>query len=95
LHFAGDGVALANLLKPGGRLASTLGVSTEQLKRKDVTAKPVMTIPSPALLSELANAAATGELRVPITKTYRLDQIGQALKDFGAGALGKLAVTVR
>jgi len=95
LHFAGDGVALANLLKPGGRLASTLGVSTDQLKRKDVTAKPVMTIPSPALLSELANAAATGELRVPITKTYRLDQIDQALKDFGAGALGKLAVTVR
>jgi hypothetical protein len=54
-----------------------------------------MTIPSPALLNELANAAATGELRVPITKTYGLDQIGQALKDFGAGSLGKLSVTVR
>jgi len=95
LHFAGDGVALANLLKAGGRLASTLGVSTGNLKRKDVTATPIMTIPSPELLSALANAVATGELRVPITKTYGLDQVGQALKDFGAGALGKLAISVR
>jgi NADPH:quinone reductase-like Zn-dependent oxidoreductase len=95
LHFAGDGVALANLLKAGGRLASTLGVSTDKLKRKDVTATPIMTIPSPEILSELANAVATGELRVPITKTYGLDQVGQALKDFGAGALGKLAISVR
>jgi NADPH:quinone reductase-like Zn-dependent oxidoreductase len=95
LHFAGDGVALANLLKPGGRLASTLGVSTQQLKRQDVTAKPIMTIPSPTMLGELASAAASGELRVPITRTYGLDQVGQALKDFGAGALGKLAITVR
>jgi NADPH:quinone reductase-like Zn-dependent oxidoreductase len=95
LHFAGDGVALAALLKSGGRLASTLGVSSEKLNRKDVKATPVMTIPSPALLGELGAAVASGKLRVPITKTYGLDQVGQALKDFGAGSLGKLAVAVR
>jgi NADPH:quinone reductase-like Zn-dependent oxidoreductase len=95
LHFAGDGVALGSLLKAGGRFASTLGVSNEQLNRKDVKATPIMTIPSPALLGELAAAVASGELRVPITKTYGLDQVGQALKDFGAGAVGKLAVAVR
>jgi len=95
LHFAGDGVALAALLKSGGRLASTLGVTGEKLNRKDVKATPVMTIPSPALLGELGAAVASGKLRVPITKTYALDQVGQALKDFSAGALGKLAVTVR
>jgi NADPH2:quinone reductase len=95
LHFAGDGAALANLLKPGGRLASTLGVSGDALERKDITATPVMTIPSPALFEALAADAASGELRVPITKTYTLDQVGQAMTDFSAGAVGKLSIAVK
>jgi NADPH:quinone reductase-like Zn-dependent oxidoreductase len=95
LHFAGDAIALSDLLKSGGRLASLLGVSTEQLKRKDVTATPVMTIPSTALLTDLANAVASGQLKVPVTKTYSLDQAGQALTDFSAGALGKLSIAIR
>lgn len=94
VHLAGDGVALADLLVPGGRLASTLGVGPDQVAGRDVQATPVMTIPRRDMLSELATAVVDGELRVPITKTYSLDQAGQAIKDFGSGSLGKLAVAV-
>jgi NADPH:quinone reductase-like Zn-dependent oxidoreductase len=95
LHFAGDGPALAKHLKSGGRLASVLGVGPERVGRPDVTAKMVMTIPNPAWLGELAAAAASGQLRVPITKVYAFDQAGQAITDFGAGSQGKLVVAVR
>jgi NADPH:quinone reductase-like Zn-dependent oxidoreductase len=95
LHLAGDAAVLANLLKSGGRMASTLGVNSDQLERKDVTATPVMTIPSPELFEALAADVASGKLKVPITKTYSLDQVAQALNDFGAGTLGKFAIAVR
>jgi NADPH:quinone reductase-like Zn-dependent oxidoreductase len=95
LHFAGDGAALSILLKSGGRLASTLGDSSAALERKDVTATPVMTIPSPELFSELAAAAASGAVKAPITKIYKLAQLAQALDDFSAGAIGKFVIEVK
>jgi NADPH2:quinone reductase len=95
LHFAGDGLALIALLKSGGRAASLLGLGFQPLERKDVTAKPVMTIPNPALLEELGAAVARGALRVPITKSYKLAEAGQALTDFSAGAVGKLVIEVK
>src|SRR5262249_50983813 len=95
LHLAGDGPALAGLLKSGGRFASVLGVGPEKVGRSDVTAKMIMTIPNPTWLSELASAAASGQLRVPIRKVYTLDQAGQALADFSAGTQGKLVIAVR
>jgi NADPH:quinone reductase-like Zn-dependent oxidoreductase len=54
-----------------------------------------MAMPNPQMLADLAAAVANGSLRIPITNTYGLDQIGQALKDFGSGSLGKIAVAVR
>jgi NADPH:quinone reductase-like Zn-dependent oxidoreductase len=95
LHFAGDGAALSKLLKPGGRVASLLGLGFQPLERTDVTAKPIMTIPSPDLLEALGAAAASGKLRVPITKSYKLAEAGQALTDFSGGALGKLSIQVK
>lgn len=53
----------------------------------------VMANATTATLTELATAAATGALRVPVTATYPLDHAPKALADFGAGALGKLAIT--
>jgi len=49
---------------------------------------------TPATLAELADAAATGALRVPVTATYPLDHTPKAFADFAAGALGKLAITI-
>ena len=94
IHLAGDGIALADLIVPGGRLVSTLGVGPEAVAGHDVRATPVMTIPSLGLLEGLANEVVQGDLRVPITHRYSLDEAAQAIRDFGASALGKLGVTV-
>ncbi len=94
LHFAGDGAALAALLSPGGRLASTLGLTLEQLGRDDVTLAPIMANPVTATLAKLADAAAAGIVRVPVTRTYRLEDVPEGLADFAAGTLGKLAVRI-
>ena len=94
LHFAGDGAALAALLIPGGRIASTLGLTPEQLGRDDVTLAPIMASPATATLAKLADAAATGIIRVPIMRTYGLEDVPQGLADFAAGTRGKLAVRI-
>jgi NADPH:quinone reductase-like Zn-dependent oxidoreductase len=94
LHLAGDGPALAGLLRSGGRIASTLGLGPDAVGRDDVTAVAVMADATTATLTELADAAASGVLRVPVTATYSLDHAPKAFADFGAGALGKLAITI-
>jgi len=94
LHFAGDGAALAPLLTPGGRIASTLGLTQEQLGRDDVTLAPIMASPVTATLTKLADAAAAGIIRVPIMRTYGLEDVPEGLADFAAGTLGKLAVQI-
>src|SRR5438045_2413633 len=63
LHFAGDGAALAALLSPSGRMASTLGLAPEQIGRDDVTLAPIMANPVTATLAQLADAAAAGIIR--------------------------------
>ncbi|MGA5761452.1 NADP-dependent oxidoreductase [Nonomuraea bangladeshensis] len=91
LHLAGDGVQLAGLLRPGGRLASTLGLSADAVD--GVTVHAIMADTNARTLGSLAAQAASGALRVPVTATYPLEQAPKAFADFGAGALGKLAVT--
>jgi NADPH:quinone reductase-like Zn-dependent oxidoreductase len=95
LHFAGDGAALAALLSPGGRMASTLGLNREQLGRDDVTLAPIMANPVTATLTKLADAAATPSFRVPIMRTYGLEDVPEGLANFAAGTLGKLAVRIQ
>jgi len=43
-------------------------------------------------LSDLAARSASGELRVPVTATYALQEAPEAFAAFEAGALGKLAI---
>jgi NADPH:quinone reductase len=92
LHFAGDAAQLAALVAPNGRLASTLGLRAEQLERDDVTVITIMATPVTATLAHVADAVAAGEIRVPIQRTYDLDDVPQGLADFAAGTVGKLAV---
>jgi NADPH:quinone reductase-like Zn-dependent oxidoreductase len=95
IHLAGDPMVLASLVRKGGRIVSTLGVGPDQVADLGIDANPVMTIPNPDLLPSIATPAARGDLRVPITATYGLGEVGQAFQDFGAGALGKLVIDVR
>jgi NADPH:quinone reductase-like Zn-dependent oxidoreductase len=93
LHLAGDGVELAGLLREGGRLASTLGLTPDAVPGVEVTVHTIMADPNAQTLTELAAQAAAGALRVPITATYSLEQAPEAFAAFGAGTLGKIAIT--
>jgi NADPH2:quinone reductase len=94
VHAAGDPNVLADLLRPGGRLASELGYGQDAAGARDVTATAVMSIPSPDAFAELGELAASGRLQVPISKTYALDDAPAALADFADGKTGKLAITI-
>ncbi|MFH8497269.1 alcohol dehydrogenase catalytic domain-containing protein [Streptomyces coeruleorubidus] len=94
VHLAGDPTQLVELLADGGRLASTLGFGPEQAGRADITVTSVMANPDTATLDRLADAAASGALQVPIGQTYPLDSVAQAVGAFGAGTVGKIAISV-
>ena len=80
----------ASLLAEGGRLASPLGAAGEGAGRFNV-----MAVPSPANLQRLGELLAAGTLRVPIQRTYPLEQAGEALQELPAThTRGKLGVTV-
>jgi NADPH:quinone reductase-like Zn-dependent oxidoreductase len=53
-----------------------------------------MAMPNIETLDALGAVVADSSLRVQIIKTYSLDQISQALKDFTSGTIGKIAVAV-
>ncbi|MGP3921089.1 zinc-binding dehydrogenase [Nonomuraea sp. 10N515B] len=93
LHLAGDGVQLASLLRAGGRLASTIGLTADAVEVSGVTVHTIMADTNPQTLTALATQAASGALRVPVTATYPLGQAPQAFAAFGTGTLGKLAIT--
>jgi len=95
VHAAGDGAQLATLLKPGGRIASTIGLTAEQVDDSSAQVTTIMGMPTTDTLDRLATAVVEGDLTVPIDRTYALQDAGQALKDFTAGKRGKLAITVR
>src|SRR5215213_237807 len=94
LHFAGDGAALGELLVEGGRLASTLIMSPDQLPVPNASVSGVFANADAATLDQLAADVVAGRLRVPIQRTYQLDELGQAMADYTAGTRGKLAVSV-
>jgi NADPH:quinone reductase-like Zn-dependent oxidoreductase len=94
LHFAGDPGAVLPLVRAGGRLASTLIMSPEQIPSDTVTVKAIYAVPAAEVLNGLADAVASGRLTVPVQRTYSLDEVPAALRDFAQGSLGKLAITV-
>jgi NADPH:quinone reductase-like Zn-dependent oxidoreductase len=50
--------------------------------------------PTTATLDRLAADAASGRLRVPVTRTFELAEVPVALTAFAAGTLGKIGVTI-
>jgi len=80
----------ASLLKEGGRLASPLGAAGEGPGRLNVLA-----MPAPTNLERLAGLLGTGALRVPIQRSYRLEQAGEALRALpSAHTQEKLGLTI-
>ncbi len=93
LHLAGDAAQLVGLLREGGRIASTLGLTQEAAGTDGVTVHPIMADPNPKTLTALGALAAAGELRVPVTATFPLERAPEAFDAFRAGTLGKITVT--
>jgi NADPH:quinone reductase-like Zn-dependent oxidoreductase len=90
VHLAGDGAELAGLLKPGGRIGSTMGYGPDQ----NPAATFVMANPSADTLGRLAADAAAGRIRVPVTVTYSLDDVPRAFEDFRSGTRGKICIEI-
>ena len=90
LHLAHDPGLLVKLLAPGGRLASTLLFGPEQ----HPAAVSVIADPAQANLDRLSSDVTAGRIRLPISRTYALDDVPRALDDFRAGTLGKFSVAV-
>jgi NADPH:quinone reductase-like Zn-dependent oxidoreductase len=94
VHAAGDPSVVGRAVAPGGRLASVLGATGEQVGRDDVQVIAVMATYTPEKLGALLAQVATGELAVPISGTYPLADAAAALSAFQTGKLGKIVVTV-
>lgn len=77
-------------LKQGGRAGSTNGAAGEEPGRKNI-----MAVPSPENLERLGQLMEEGTVRVPIQRSYGLDQAGEALQELGSThTQGKLGLAV-
>jgi len=92
-HLAGDPSSVA-LVRDGGRFASTLVQSPDQVPTETVTVVPVYANPSPQILASLAANQASGRATVTIQHTYPLAQAQDAFDAFAQGTLGKIVVTI-
>jgi NADPH:quinone reductase-like Zn-dependent oxidoreductase len=90
LHLADDPQRLVGLLTPGGSLASTLMFGPDQ----HPAAVSVIADPQQSTLDRLAADVVAGRLRVPVTRTFALEDVPEALEDFRKGTVGKFAVAV-
>ncbi|MDG4790110.1 NADP-dependent oxidoreductase [Micromonospora sp. WMMD1102] len=95
IHLAGDPEMVADLVTPGGRFASTVGVDAEQLGDRELNVSTIEAIPDRIVLDHIATEAAADRLRPSIARTYLLDEVPQAFTDFNnSGTVGKLAVAI-
>jgi NADPH:quinone reductase-like Zn-dependent oxidoreductase len=78
----------------GGQFASLLSVGPDQFADRNIIATAVFASPQRSLLETLAGEVAAGRLRIPVMRSYTLDEVPKAFADFAAGTLGKLAVTI-
>jgi NADPH:quinone reductase-like Zn-dependent oxidoreductase len=93
LHFAGDPAAIGTVVRSGGAVASTMGITSEQLGRDDVSVNAIMAAATADKLARLLDDVATGKLRVNIEATIPLERAHEAFKVFADGTLGKVLIT--
>ena len=93
----GDGFgALTDLVKNGGRIASTVGgADVEALAQRGVVATNVIGHTDPEAFARVVQMATDGTLSVPITRTFTFDELPQALRLVGEErSRGKFAIKI-
>jgi NADPH:quinone reductase-like Zn-dependent oxidoreductase len=93
----GDGFgALTDLVKKGGRIASTVGgADVEALAQRGVVATNVVGHADPETFARVVQMAADGMLSVPITRSFAFDELPQALRLVGEeSSRGKFAIKI-
>jgi NADPH:quinone reductase len=90
-----DGFApLAELVRDGGRAASSLGAADEEpLAGRNLTATNVMANADPSVLVRLAELVAGGEVKPAIDAVLMLDETPAAIEQFTAGKRGKIVIS--
>jgi NADPH:quinone reductase len=82
--------SIAAALREGGRGASAVHAAGEGPDRFNVSGSS-----DPARMERLGRLLDSGELRVPIQRTYPLERAGDAVDDFlGSHVQGKLAISI-
>ena len=85
----------AALVRDGGRIATTLGAAdVPALAERGVRATNIQGTPTAEKLAVLADQAASGQLQVPIDRTFAFADVPAALAAFGAGTRGKLVLRI-
>lgn len=74
-------------LKPGGVLGSVLG-KPKEAEGKDIRVEAFMATPDASLLRKMADAVRDGKLVIPIVKTMKLSEAGEAQKLAEQGSSG-------
>jgi NADPH:quinone reductase len=88
-------MALAALVRDGGRASTTLGAAdVAALAERGIRATNVMGTPTPEKLAALAGQVAAGTLQVPVQETFPLADASAAIASFAAGTRGKLVLTI-
>lgn len=70
-------------------------MSADEIPSASVTVKPIYAVANRDMLERLAADVASGAIKVPIERTYTLDETLTALKDFTKGTLGKLVIQLQ
>jgi NADPH:quinone reductase-like Zn-dependent oxidoreductase len=96
VHVGDEFGPTAELVKDGGRIASTVGgADPDVLAGRKITAANVYGQSDPEAFRTVIRMAADGELTVPITRTFTFDELPEALGLVGERrSRGKFAVTV-
>jgi NADPH:quinone reductase-like Zn-dependent oxidoreductase len=94
VHLAGDPTVPLAALRDQGTFVSPIVMSPDQLPPTSATHVPIMANPTREVLGQLAGNQASGRTRVVVQRRYPLEDASSALRDFAAGTLGKLVITV-
>jgi NADPH:quinone reductase-like Zn-dependent oxidoreductase len=96
VHLGEEFGPTAELVRDGGRIASTVGgADADAFSSRKVDAANVLGQADPGPYAEVLQMAADGSLIVPITRTFTFDELPEALGLVGKRrSRGKFAITI-